>query len=180
MTDLFRPRHYSQATGITSALSSDRPRVVVGVDGSECSLEALRQAISIGRSRNAVVDTVTVWHFPYISYSQLPALLSDPEGDAGTCLRNALDQVLGSDRPDWLRAWAIEGTPSRTLMRESAGAEMLVLGSRGRGGISGMRPGSVSSACAAHATCPVLVIHNPRHREAPSPAMVPAGEHQPS
>jgi nucleotide-binding universal stress UspA family protein len=148
---------------------SGRARIVVGVDGSECSLDALRQGISIARSRDGIVEAVTVWHFPYTSYSPLPPLLWEPEKDAQTALENSLDEVLGDERPEWLVARTVEGTPSRALIRESKGADMLIVGSRGRGGFSGLLLGSVSSACATHAACPVLVVHQAQREDQVAP-----------
>ena len=62
---------------------------------------------------------------------------------------------------------AVMGTPSAVLVRESEGADLLVLGSRGHGGFHSMLLGSTSIQCTMHATCPVTVVHSPearRHR----------------
>ena len=55
-----------------------------------------------------------------------------------------------------------EGLPAKVPLDESKGATMLIVGSRGHGGFSGMLLGSVSANCAEHATCPMLVIHGDR------------------
>ena len=55
----------------------------------------------------------------------------------------------------------VQGHPRSTLIEESKSADMLVLGRRGHGGFGGLLLGSVSSACVAHAHCPVLVVHGP-------------------
>jgi nucleotide-binding universal stress UspA family protein len=55
----------------------------------------------------------------------------------------------------------LHGPPARTLIEESRNAFMLVLGSRGHGGFAGLLLGSVSTACAQHAHCPVLIMHGP-------------------
>lgn len=51
------------------------------------------------------------------------------------------------------------GGAAKVLLNQSAGAQMLVVGSRGHGGFIGLLLGSVSAACAEHARCPVLIVH---------------------
>src|SRR3712207_8328243 len=61
---------------------------------------------------------------------------------------------------------AVLGSAADALIRESAGADLLVVGSRGHGGFSSMLLGSTSMHCALHAECPVTVVHSPEaHRE---------------
>jgi nucleotide-binding universal stress UspA family protein len=61
---------------------------------------------------------------------------------------------------------AVLGSAADALIRESAGADLLVVGSRGHGGLSSMLLGSTSMQCALHAPCPVTVVHSPEsHRE---------------
>jgi hypothetical protein len=62
---------------------------------------------------------------------------------------------------------AAVGSPAAVLVRESQGADLLVVGSRGHGGFHSILLGSTSIQCATHATCPVTVVHSPeahRHR----------------
>jgi len=57
---------------------------------------------------------------------------------------------------------AVEGLPAAVLIDRSVDADLLVVGSRGRGGFLALALGSVSTACVHHATCPVLVVPAPR------------------
>ena len=56
---------------------------------------------------------------------------------------------------------AVQGRPARTLLDAAAGADLLVVGARGRGGFTGLRLGSVSQQCLHHAPCPVVVVTTP-------------------
>ena len=80
---------------------------------------------------------------------------------AATQLHTMLEEVLGSQPPVPVPVREIvrRGSAARELVQASQGAQLLVVGSRGHGGFSGLLLGSVSSACAEHAHCPVLVIH---------------------
>ncbi|HEY2287969.1 MAG TPA: universal stress protein [Streptosporangiaceae bacterium] len=68
-------------------------------------------------------------------------------------------------------AWGLlaEGDPTAALVRASAGADLLVLGIRGRSPVAGLRLGSVSQACAASASCPVVLVKRPDDAPQPPP-----------
>jgi nucleotide-binding universal stress UspA family protein len=136
-----------------------QPRIVVGVDGSDPSKEALRWAARIGVAIGARIEAVTAWEYP-TSYGW-PAYGDDwrPDADADAVLRETLDQVFGDDRPAGLEARVCHGHARQVLLDTADGTAMLVVGSRGHGGFTGLLLGSVSSACAEHAHCPVLVVH---------------------
>ncbi|MBM7471654.1 universal stress protein [Subtercola frigoramans] len=134
-----------------------RPLFVVGVDGSPSSVKALRHAVTLGQFQNALVRAVTVWSYPN-SYTPLPTTWS-PEDDAREILAEVTASVFGDSVPEWFEQKTHEGTPARVLIDESANADMIVVGSRGHGGFAGLLLGSVSSQCAEHAGCPVLVVH---------------------
>ncbi|WP_235492350.1 universal stress protein [Leifsonia sp. Root112D2] len=137
------------------------PRIVVGMDGSDASLDALRRGITMATALNGSLHAVTVWHYP-IMLAGSGALAWSPEQDAKAISKAAIDAVFGGNPPEWFDATVREGSPAAVLIEESADADMLIVGSRGNGGFVGLLLGSVSSACAAHAHCPVLVIHGPQ------------------
>ena len=140
-------------------------RIVVGVDGSATSIAALRRAAHIAEALQCRVVGVTVWHFPQ-SWPGYQNNGWSPEDDAKSIAADAADTVFGAHPPAWYSSIVREGSPARQLLNESTGAEMLVVGSRGLGGFAGLLLGSVSSACAAHADCPVLVVH-PKQEKSP-------------
>jgi nucleotide-binding universal stress UspA family protein len=136
-----------------------RHRIVVGVDGSEASKEALRWAARISVGINAPIEAVIAWDYPVsVGWATWPGDWH-PEADADKTLQQALDEAFGSDRPAGLEPKVRQGHPRAVLLDAAEGADMLILGNRGHGGFVGLRLGSVGAACAEHARCPVLVVH---------------------
>jgi len=133
-------------------------RIVVGIDGSKSSIEAFRFAIRAAQAFKASLEAITVWTYP--AGAEVALLMNwSPEEDAHEILDSAVETVFGKDLPPWFSSATKPGSTARALIEESAGAEMLVLGSRGHGGFVGLLLGSVSAACAEHARCPVLIVH---------------------
>lgn len=130
--------------------------IVVGVDGSPQSILALRWANKLAGPLHATIKAVTAWNME-VMYG--PYLASDGRSEAQEVLSQALVDAFGDDKPEGLVAECLRGQSARMLIEEAKSAQMLILGSRGHGGFAGMLLGSVSSACAAHASCPVLVVH---------------------
>ncbi|GEO94561.1 universal stress protein [Kocuria turfanensis] len=133
--------------------------VVVGVDGSEQSVEALRWAARIAPALGASIKVVGAWDYPPEYAGYVP--LGSDNFDEVTRKRvdKAIHQAFGEDVPEGLTTTVEFGHPSKVLVRESEDASMLVVGRRGHGGFRGLLLGSVSAACVSHASCPVLVIH---------------------
>jgi nucleotide-binding universal stress UspA family protein len=140
-------------------------RIVVGIDGSEQSQLALRWAAYLARVTNSTVEAVTAWQpmtigAPTGGFGYVTTPIDwDPAIDMEKVLVDTLDLVFGVKRPADLQVTVQEGHPTKVLLDAARGARMLVLGSRGHGGFTGLLLGSVSSACAEHATCPVVVVH---------------------
>lgn len=134
-------------------------RVVVGVDGSDHSKQALRWAGAFAAATDCSLDAVMTWELPTmagLAYAPPDLDLSD---DTEKAVRETIDEVFGSDPPVDIRTIVRNGGAARVLVELSAGAEIVVVGSRGRGGFRGLLLGSVSAAVAEHAGCPVLVVH---------------------
>lgn len=143
---------------------TEQDRIVVGVDGSEPSKHALLWAAFIAEATGSTIDAIAAWEF-ISGWAQMGAGWTaipegwDPSGDAERSLVATVDDVFGEHRPAGLTLSAREGNAAKVLLEASAGARMLVVGSRGHGGFAGLLLGSVSAACAEHAICPVLVLH---------------------
>jgi nucleotide-binding universal stress UspA family protein len=133
-------------------------RIVVGVDGSTQSQQALRWAARIASATHARINAVAVWDYPLTYGWGLPADWN-PGDDMKKLLTETVELALGPGRGGDVTLTIRQGSAAHVLLEESAGALMLVVGSRGHGGFAGLLLGSVSAAVAEHATCPVLVVH---------------------
>jgi nucleotide-binding universal stress UspA family protein len=148
---------------MTAEPATHTGRVVVGIDGSPSSLEALswaaRQAVLTG-SRLEIVMT---WDWPS-SYGWAVPVPDDfdPESD----MQRALDTIVAGVRADHpglqVDPRLLSGHPAPILVEASKGAELLVVGSRGHGEFVGMMIGSVSEFCATNSHCPVLIHRTER------------------
>jgi nucleotide-binding universal stress UspA family protein len=141
-------------------------RVVVGVDGSASSVEALRQAADAARSRGATLEVVSAWYFPGLAMLPGPEDVPTPQKLEGAA-RQTVDDTIEQAGPEALAGLeverrVIEGHPAEALTKAAEGAELLVVGSHGRGGFRGMLLGSVSAHCVHHASSPVLVARTDR------------------
>jgi nucleotide-binding universal stress UspA family protein len=135
-----------------------RNRVVVGIDGSPSSREALEWAAREARLRGDSLEAVIAWHIPpQMAYPGAPTGLYNFEESAKEVLERELDAVLGADATSVIRR-VEPGPPARVLIDASRDAELLVVGSRGHGEFAGMLLGSVSQHCTSHAHCPVVVV----------------------
>jgi nucleotide-binding universal stress UspA family protein len=144
-------------------------RIVVGVDGSENSIEALRWAIDEARRMDATIDAVMAWSLPWYSSLSDPLMAGaapfDPAGmqrDVELALERAVTTACRGRRDlPVIERIAIEDRPAHALLETAKGADLLVVGARGAGGFAGLLLGSVSTQCVNHATCPVAVIRSP-------------------
>lgn len=132
-------------------------RIVVGVDGSEASVTALRHAVRLANALNVSVVAVASWRFP--SGYTVDNFEYSPAEDANSILAGAAKSAFDGHAPGWFSTATFEGNAADVLIEESRGAAMLVVGSRGHGGVAGLLLGSVSAICAERASCPVLVVH---------------------
>jgi nucleotide-binding universal stress UspA family protein len=131
-------------------------RIVVGVDGSVHGNAALRWALDEALAHAAEIIAVFAWQMPFIG---IPGAF-DREEMERICKR-FLEETVAAIVPEPrvpMTKLVAEGDVSASLIAAAKGADMLVLGSRGRGGFVGLKLGSVSQECAQHAPCPVVII----------------------
>lgn len=140
-------------------------RIVVGVDGSTHARRALVHAIDEARRRGATVDAVYAYAPPvYWAAPEFGVLIPRPESEVVEDATQLLEREL-AEVPDDVRVEpvVVEGPAARALLETARGADLLVVGSRGRGGFLGLLLGSTSHQVVTHATCPVVVV--PAHHE---------------
>ncbi len=150
--------------------SPGEARIVVGVDGSGPSLDALRWAAHFASVFGARLDVVTSWEYPQNFGWATASSEWNPAEDMKNVLDDAIRAVFGDRPPAGVQAVVREGGAARVLLDASQGATMLVVGSRGHGGFAGMLLGSVSSNVAEHAPCPVFIVHGDQPPPGPRPA----------
>ena len=130
--------------------------VVVGADGSSASRAAMAFA-----AKDATLRAVPLQVVPL----QVVSALADAPGDLGGAgrMQEAIDHDVASlekQHPELtILRQVTYGQPRTALLDAAAGAQLIVVGNRGRGGLKGMPLGSVSQALIQHAPCPVAVIH---------------------
>jgi nucleotide-binding universal stress UspA family protein len=143
--------------------SDPRPRrseIVVGVDGSVASADAVRFAVEEASLRGFGLRAVHVWEHP-VSLEGLRPVRYDEEAVAAEGTRLISEALAGwRDKDPGLRVaeQVVQGKPAAVLMEASRTAELVVVGARGRGGFSGLRLGSVSHKILHHAAGPVVVV----------------------
>jgi nucleotide-binding universal stress UspA family protein len=134
-------------------------RIVVGVDGSKPSVDALAWAAQQAQLTGAVLEVITTWEWPTsYGFGLVVPEGWNPSQDAQKVLDDAIES-LGQVHPGvTIRPRIIEGHAAPVLVAVSEGADLLVVGSRGHGEFAGMLLGSVSEHCVTNAHCPVLVL----------------------
>ena len=136
--------------------------ILVGHDGSECAQHALRWAGELARRSDMDLHVVRAWS---MTSAPRPASWSPgyvpPMEDWASAVLDELGRHVTSAHLDpglRLTCHAVHRSPAKALVEAAAGADLLVVGARGRGGFGGLLLGSVSDQCVHHAPCPVTVI----------------------
>ncbi|NKY84027.1 universal stress protein [Nocardia veterana] len=132
-------------------LGSERP-VLVGYDDSPCSADALAIAFAEARRRGTDLVVVHTWQ-RFGSYPSPAAL----EEEGNRMLDAALTVHDDPDEPVSVRRVVVEDRPVRRILAESATAQLVVVGSHGKGGFPGMTLGSTSQALMHSVECPIII-----------------------
>ncbi|MEV0537966.1 universal stress protein [Kitasatospora sp. NPDC050463] len=136
-------------------------RIVVGVDGSPSSLEALRWAVEQARLWDAAVDAVITWEYPTSFGWAAPEPVDSQYGAiAEKVLSESIAELADTDRPVDIHQRVLLGNAAQGLLDAARRADLLVVGSRGYGGFARALLGSASQQCVQHAPCPVVVVRH--------------------
>ena len=146
--------------------------IVVGVDGSEAAQAALRFAAEEAKIRSARLVAVHAWTYIPAPAVGDPGLLAMPEGDmpgmidaqreaAERGLEHAIEEAFDGRPPVEIEPRLVDDEAADSLVDAAADADLVVVGSRGRGDFKSALLGSVSSHVVHHAPCPVVVVKAP-------------------
>ncbi|RSD09544.1 universal stress protein [Amycolatopsis eburnea] len=131
--------------------AADRP-VVTGIDGSEAGARVLAAALAEARTRGAPLVVLHAW-------ADTPPPRRDPRCVTEAGHRLLGERLLAHDTGDVeVERVLVHAHPRRELIERSGGAQLVVLGDRGRGGFPGLLLGSTGQALLHHADCPVLLV----------------------
>jgi nucleotide-binding universal stress UspA family protein len=150
---------------MTDPTQASPRRIVVGVDGSAGSLTALRWAVAQAVLTGASVEAVIAWQEPVMySAASLGYAPVDFDGDdiekmMTKVLEDSIAEVGADAGPSAVvTPRVMQGHATQSLLDAAAGAELLVVGSRGHSTFAGLLLGSVSQHCVQHAPCAVVVV----------------------
>lgn len=134
-------------------------RVVVGVDGSADSDDALAWAAREARMRTAILEVVHASVYRSALLEQFPEELAREKSilDGAVARASTLEPTIE------VTGRGAEPPAAKALIEISDDADLLVVGSRGLGGFQELELGSVSQQCAQHARCPVAIVRPQKH-----------------
>jgi nucleotide-binding universal stress UspA family protein len=140
-------------------------KIVVGVDGSDPSRKAIHWAVREARLRGAKLVAVHAWsYYPSLPSDSLDPMLVTPDfnatlgRDAERFVQQEVEKISGDAGGIEIEAQAVEGPAASVLVDVAKDADLLVLGTRGHGGFTGLLLGSVSQQVSHHAPCPLVLV----------------------
>lgn len=142
-------------------------KIVVGVDGSSCSGEALDWAYAQARATNSELVIVHCWEYPYLGVIDFVGMDEQIRATAHGAAQTLVDKTIArlrADHPDddvTVTPLLREGSPAFEVLDAAKDADLVVVGSRGRSGLKTLLLGSVSHVVVTHADIPVVVVRQP-------------------
>ena len=138
--------------------------IVVGIDGSANSKHALEWAAREARVHGTSLTVVLAWEVPagvfggsgFVAATQ--ELMDDLTTGARERLEGTLADAASSLEGIDVHRSVVQGSAARVLLDAARDADVLVVGTRGRGGFAGLLLGSVSQQCAHHSPCPIVIV----------------------
>lgn len=138
---------------------SEFNRIIVGVDGSPSANKATEWAAQEADLRGATLELIHAWNYPNLGYGGYVAVLEDFEKDASTVLEAVTAAVREAHPTLILISTLVQGPTAQTIIDKASQADMVVVGSRGKGGFSGLLLGSVGQQLVHHCQAPIVIIH---------------------
>lgn len=139
--------------------------IVVGTDGSDPAQAAVAWAADEAARRLVALRILTAYEWPWLGapVGVIGEKERDVRGHAEEMVDAAVQEVAGTHRGLSVKGVSVYGDPARALLSAANDADLVVVGSRGRGGFASLLLGSVSQRVATHADCPVAVIRGHAH-----------------
>jgi len=164
MQKLWRWREYGLKIMPTN---KNHGRMIVAIDESASCINALKWAKNNADDMGLSIHLINAWQYVYPAGDVLaggPALVVsyssfDAEENAQLLMKKVIEKCFGHEPPQNLTSETINGLASHILIEASRDAQLLVMGSRGRGAFVEFIMGSVSRACSARAHCPVVIVN---------------------
>lgn len=138
---------------------SEFNRIIVGVDGSPSANKATEWAAQEAELRGVTLELIHAWNYPNLGYGGYVAVLEDFEKDARAVLDDVTATVRQAHPALALISTLVQGPTAQTIIDKASQADMVVVGSRGKGGFSGLLLGSVGQQLVHHCESPVVIIH---------------------
>jgi len=141
------------------------PGIVVGVDGSGDSHQALEWAVKHAALEHLPLTVLAVHEVAVSAWTLSPIIYPEDrpaEEKAQQAAQEAVNKAISQlgARPESVTVRAVSGQASQSLIEASHDADLVVVGSRGAGGFASLLTGSVTSQVVSHAACPVVVVRH--------------------
>lgn len=151
-------RKGTSSEGVAVTDPMEREKIVVGVDGSALSGQALRWAVEYARWKGAEVEAVLAWQVPVRMLLTPTSTDADFEERHRQVLARTVREAIGEVQDVPVRQRLIEHRAAGALVSAAKGAQLLIIAARGERVVPGVQLGSVARFCVDHAPCPVLVF----------------------